>query len=426
MRWIVAALVSLIGGVAAAAEPFARVSIEEQGQIVPGQQIHVLVDVFAPDFFTSPPQFSLFDLPDALVTIPNERSQNMVRTIDGVEYAGIRQTYSVVPVKPGTFTLPPITIDLGYSVDGKPTKGVAVTPGLSFDVSAGPAGVGGIAFAAKGLTLEQSFDRDPSSLKKGDALVRTIVVFAEDTQAMLIPALAIGAADGLKQYVKPPEITDDVQIDRVHGSRRTEAVVYTTDMPGSFSIPAIEYSWFDVDAGSPQKALLPAIKVTVSPATEATDRIAPELRQKAGDTNRRSLLPAFVLIGLALLVAAIWVFRKTIGRLLTRPLEWFRMRGTSRHSRLRRLRTIIRVGKDAAIYSALQEWSRSLGHRSLTEWLEAERSPRLQAQVEILQRRLFRSRDMQLDRGAFADLVGKDPTKAAPVSKPKLPDLNPA
>jgi len=420
MRWIVAALFTLISGAAAAAEPFARVSIEEQGQAVPGQQIHVLVDVFAPDFFTSPPQFPLFDLPDALVTIPNERSQNMIRTIDGVEYAGIRRTYSVVPVKPGTFTLPPITIDLGYSVDGKPTKGVAVTPGLSFDVSAGAEGVGGIAFAAKGLTLDQSFDREPSSLKKGDALVRTIVVFAEDTQAMLIPALAIGAADSLKQYVKPPKIADDVQVDRVHGSSRTETIVYTADTPGSFSIPAVEYPWFDVDAGSLQKASLPAIKVTVSAVTEATDQ------QEAEVTNRCSLLPAFVLIGFALLVAAIWVFRKTIGHLLTKPLEWFRMRRTSRRARLRRLRTIIRVGKDAAIYSALQEWSRSLGHRSLTEWLETERSPRLQAQVEILQRRLFRSRDMQLDRGAFADLVGKGPKKAASVSKSKLPDLNPA
>jgi hypothetical protein len=426
MRAIALVVLFLFPTATMAAEPFARMSLEEEGNAVPGQQIHVLVDVFAPDFFTSPPQFPLFDIPYALVTISDGRAQNMEQAIDGVQYAGIRKTYSVVAEKPGTFTLPSIRIELGYSVDGKSTKGVAVAPGLSFDVAAGASAMNGVVFAAKNLTLDQTFERDPASLKKGDALVRTITITAEDTQAMMLPALDPGSAAGLTQYSKPPKLLDNIQIDRLHeGSSRSETIVYTTDAEGSFQIPALTYPWFDVDAGSPRTASLPAAKVTVAAALQAMEGIVPELRPEVGTVRHRNLVPTLLAVGLALLGAAIWTFGKSARRVTHQAIEWCRFRPPSRRARLRRLRNTIRVGQDPAIYAALQDWSRSSGHRSLTEWVESQRSQPLQTQVDILQRRLFRSQDMQLDRVALANLVGKSmPVMPTPPAS-KLPELNP-
>jgi hypothetical protein len=423
MRAIALAFLFVFPTATMAAEPFARMSIEEEGNTVPGQQIHVLVDVFAPDFFTSPPQFPLFDIPDALVTLSDERAQNMERTIDDVQYAGIRKTYAVVAEKPGTFTLPPIRIDLGYSLNGKAIKGVAVAPGLRFEVAGSAGAANGVVFAAKNLTLDQTFDRDPSLLRKGDALVRTIVVTAEDTQAMMLPALNLRAAAGLTQYYKPPKLLDNIQIDRFHeGSRRTQTIVYTADAEGSFQIPALTYLWFDVDAGSSQTASLPATEVTVAAAVQAADRIAPELPP---EFSHQDVLPTLVAAVLVLLSAVIWTFRNTADQVAHRAIEWYRFRPPSRRTRLRRLRNAIRVGQDHAIYTALQDWSRSSGHRSLTKWVESQRSPPLQTQVDILQRRLFRSQDMQLDRVALADLVRKSMPKMAKTAASKLPELNP-
>jgi hypothetical protein len=217
-----------LGSVGFAAEPFARATIEETGRIVPGQQVQISVDVFVPDFFTSPPQFPLFDLPNAIVTLPDDRAQNMVETIDGVQYAGIRRTYAVIPETSGTFTLPPAVITLGYSQEGKPVAGQATLPAKSFIVEATPGGgTASLAFAASDLTIKQSFDRDPTTLTIGDALVRTITVFAENTQAMMMPAVPIAASTGLKQYLKPPKIADGVQAeDRTTGSTRTETITY--------------------------------------------------------------------------------------------------------------------------------------------------------------------------------------------------------
>ncbi|MGO8655503.1 hypothetical protein ACC771_07305, partial [Rhizobium ruizarguesonis] len=108
-------------------------------------------------------------------------------------------------------------------------------------------------FAARNLTVSQSFDGSPADLKAGDAVVRTIVIFAEDTQAMLIPPVDLGRAAGVAQYVKPPSLTDRVEQRGIGrsvetGSTRTETVVYTASAAGSFQAPAVSYQWFDLDA----------------------------------------------------------------------------------------------------------------------------------------------------------------------------------
>ena len=128
MRAVILALVlALLPLRALAAAPFAKASIDGEGPFVPGQQIRVVVDVFAPNFFTDAPQFPLFDLPDALVTQTQDRSQTIVQTIDGVEYSGIRKTYAVVLEQPGNFTIPALKIPLTYSDNGTPTKAEAAS-----------------------------------------------------------------------------------------------------------------------------------------------------------------------------------------------------------------------------------------------------------------------------------------------------------
>ncbi|URK87715.1 BatD family protein [Rhizobium sp. RCAM05350] len=160
------------------ADPFALATIDNQGTIVPGQQVHLTVDVFAPNFFTSPPQFPLFDLPNTIVSLSDERAQNLTQTVDDVQYSGIRRAYTIVPEMAGTFTLPEVIISFDYSDDGKTVKGTARVPATTFTVGNVPGGNGGtLPFAARGVVLTQSFDRDPAKLKAGEALVHDYCVW---------------------------------------------------------------------------------------------------------------------------------------------------------------------------------------------------------------------------------------------------------
>ncbi|ACS59348.1 conserved hypothetical protein (plasmid) [Rhizobium leguminosarum bv. trifolii WSM1325] len=419
---------ALACGQAIAAEPFGRAAIEGAEGIVPGQQVHVVVDIFAPDFFTSPPQYPLFEVPAALVTLSDDRAQNLVQTIADVQYSGIRRSYVIVPEKPGSVALPEIAVDLGYSANGSAIKAQVRVALPSFDVAAAP-NQAASPFAARNLTVSQSFDRSPADLKAGDAVVRTIVIFAEDMQAMLIPPVDLGRAAGVAQYVKPPSLTDGVEQRGIGrsvetGSTRTETVVYTTSAAGGFQAPPVSYQWFDLDAHAAATATLPAVDIVVAKAP-STERIDPKFNPPGEDEGKNAwpvvlLSCAAVLAGFAAIVA--WQRGSAIR-------AWAERRRMSRRNspqrRLRRFRTIIRVGPDPAIYRALQDWSLSLGFRSVSDWAEAQGNPRLAAQVTILERRLFRSRDMQLDRGKFADAITLAATNKGRARKSALPDLNP-
>ena len=424
MKYAVFIILLIFSAVAQAAAPFARISTEDSGEIIPGQQMHVLVDVFVPDFFTSPPQFPLFELTDALVTIPAQKAQNLVQTIDGVQYSGIRQTYAIVPEQSGDYTVPALSINLSYSVNGTSTKALVVTSVLNFTVADITANNSRVAFAARNLTLTQTLDQDPSALKTGDALSRTIVILAEDTQAMLIPPLDIGLVSGLRQYVKPAILHDNIQIGRRSGSSRTETIIYTADSEGEFEIPVVAFPWFDIDAKTQQTSSLAAVKVVVT-AAPATESIIPELPPEAGQKRNSHRPIAIATVALALLAVAVWALRAPLKRLLSAITTWFPKPGSSRRVRLQKLRATVQTGKDSDIFAALEGWSQSLGFRSISEWVGSRKSADLCAQVDILQRRLFRSEDMPLDRNLLAELVGIQAARPLLHAPSKLPELNP-
>ncbi|MDL2402678.1 BatD family protein [Rhizobium mayense] len=428
MRLLVVLFWLAASRMAIAAEPFAQVTVDGDGQIVPGQQVHVTVDVFVPDFFTSPPQFPLFNVANALVTLPDERAQNLIQTVDGVQYSGISRHYVVVPETAGTFTLPEIAIELGYSQDGRPTKATARAPSTSFQVVATADGAATApVFAARALTLTQSFDRDPSTLKAGDALVRTITVFANDTQAMMIPPVGVGTAPGLRQYEKPPKVEDGVATDRGAGSRRIQVVVYTAQTPGSFDIPSLSYPWFDAGDHARKLATLSAVKVVVAAAAATQQAITPELED---DQNGLLRILARLIVAGAAIIVLLAIFFRPARRMAFRVANWIsesdeRRRHSPRYQ-LGQLRRTIRTADPAAIYAGLQAWSAKLGHRTLADWLSSENSPELSRQVAILAEGLFRGKTaVEVDRKRLASLVGIRGSSTTSATKPVLPDLNP-
>lgn len=429
MRLLVVLLSLLACGPVFAAEPFGRASIPEGERIVPGQQVYVTVDVFVPEFFTSPPQFPLFDTPDALVTLPDGNTQNMVQSIEGVQYSGIRKSYVVVPEKAGSFALPEIAIDLGYSSNGTPVKATVKVALPHFEVPDNAA-ANGLPLAARNLDINQSLDRNPSTLTAGDALVRTIVVFAEDTQAMLIPPVEFAETVGIKHYVKPPVLADGVERRGVgrsveRGSTRTQTVVYTTTDAGHFSLPEISYPWFDVDGGTVALARLPAIELVIDTKASANEDIAPVIEEDSVPSERitwREWALLIVTLALAITVCVFIRLRsKTIRAWWTRILE---RRRNSPGRKLKHLRATVADGGEFAIYRALQDWSADLGYPTVSAWAQAQGNATLTEQVGILGRRLFRSQDAALDRKALSLAIAVAKRRSI-VTRSKLPDLNP-
>ncbi|MBO9170733.1 BatD family protein [Rhizobium sp. L80/93] len=428
MKWMVLALLLLTAGRSLAAEPFARVEIEDKGKIVAGQQVRLDVTIFAPDFFTSPPQFPLFDLPNAVVTLPDERAQNIVETVDGIQYSGIRRIYAVVPEVAGSFSLPDVVIALGYSVEGKSVKGEARLPPFGFTVMAGEVTSGNtLTFAARNLALTQSFDRDPAALKVGDALVRTIMVFAEDTQAMMIPSIDVGNSTGMKQYAATSRVDDNVSVGRKPGSRRIQTITYTMEAVGSFTIPGVSYAWYDVDQHRQSTATLPSTKVIAATASLPAEGIAPALQVDADGRfvwRDRTLATVVVILLTLALGWATWHLRNWLSMRSTR---WRLAYRNSDRQALRSLQETIRNGEPGDIEAGLRQWSRQKGFRSLADWTAA--NSQLQNQVENLQRLIYSdgADGVVIDREALVKSVSASvrPTVSPRSGRSYLPALNP-
>jgi len=413
----------LASGSALAAEPFARAAIEGGDEIVPGQQVRLTVDVLVPEFFTSPPQFPLFAVPNAMVTLPEERSFNLTQTIDGVQYSGIRRSYAIVPEASGPYTLPDVPIELGYAVDGKPTKATVTMPGISFTVG-GNALPNEPVFATHGLTIEQSFDRDPAKLKAGDALSRTITITALDTQAMMIPPVETGSASGLQQYVKPPKIEDGIEIDRETAGRHTETIIYTAATAGTFDIPGVSYPWFDVDSKTQKTATLPDVKVTVG-AAAAKEAIVPQLSQEENPSSRPRSIWLMAAIALAL-AAAVLIVRRLAPRFASWRSKRQDIKDNSRSHHLHQTMQTIKNGSETEVYAALQAWASELGYRTIADWLARESSADLKQQIDLLERKLFAAQvGTDIDRAAITKALVRHGTVIDEKKRSALPPLNP-
>lgn len=419
-------------GALQAAEPLARVEILTKPPIVPGQQVQIQVDVLAPNFFLSPPKFPLFDLPNAIVTLPDERTVNLVEKIEGESYAGIRRTYIVTPQVGGDFTLPPAKITFTYAaVPGQPGSDGSVTlPPQKFTVSGAPAG--GPATAQR-ITVTQDLDRDPESLNEGDTLVRTVTVEAQGLQAMMIPVPHFTVPEGVRLYPHDPVLSDKTdQTQGLIGGKRVDRVTYAFEKAGSYRLPAIEIAWYDPAAQKNDVAQAPEIAVSVAAAAGFTPAIKPPEIQEEAAPKRPDylwLLP-WVIAGLAVLALLAWL----VPRLWTGLSHW-RVARRQRYEQseayaFRQFSAACRGGESTAVYAALQSWAARAKVMPLRDWLR-DGDTALKP-YEQLEARLFAagSESKSYDAGqllsGMAEARRKWLERQAQVSVPAaLPALNP-
>ena len=411
---VVAVLGSLPGPAAAVGQPVVRVAIDPPGPVLVGQTVTVSVTILVPNFFTSGLTFPTIDIPGAVVAMPEERPQNLNETIDGETYAGLQRSFRITPQRAGEFTLPPVKITFRYATEpGKPTDASVALPPQKFTAKL-PPGAPAASGAAPGapaaatsvtavtpvakVTLTQTLDRGPKSLQRlrpGDALARTVVAFAERTQAMMIPPPTFDAPAGVRVYRQDPVLKDETS-DRGEfmGGRRTDRATYLFEQPGEYALPAIEIAWFNPATGKSETARAPAIKVSVAATPGTTAAIPPEPppAEAAPPTpprfDWRRWAPWIGGVGGALLLLGSLAWRY-VPRYRTWRAARHRARRESEPAYFARAEQACRTGDAAAAYRALGDWARRAGVGSLTAWCDRTGAADLRSQVGRLEQTLF-------------------------------------
>ncbi|OCP15312.1 MULTISPECIES: BatD family protein [unclassified Ensifer] len=423
---------------ALAAEPFARATLATKGTIYAGQQVEVDVDVFVPNYFLAAPQFPLFDLPGAVVAMPDDRGMNLSETVDGAAFSGIRKTYVITPQAAGDYVLPPVDIPFGYAaVPGETTQGRVKLPALRLTVTAVPGGADGQAgVTAAKVTITQAFDRDPASLRAGDALVRTVTVHAEGLAAMMIPEPTFEAAAGVQVYVHDPVLSED-RSDRgeFRGGVRKDTATYVFAKAGNYAIPAITVQWFDPTVGKTKTAEAPGAKVSVAAAPANATALAPPSPppEKAPFDWQWWGAALLAVTALALLIH---VAADLTGRIQAWLDEARMRRAQSEPTAFHRVDEGCRSGDAQRFEAAIDAWSRKTGNIPLARWLDRFADVETRAAFAEHQRLLYRSAQNTAQKANLLPLrTGlrrarrlwlEQTSDDEPAPANELPDLNPA
>ncbi|WP_174995104.1 BatD family protein [Pandoraea anhela] len=430
-RWLVSVTVGVVvllclvaTGAAMAAEPMARVVLGTSSPIRPGQQVTVDVTVLVPNFFMAAPDFPLFQVPGAVVTMPDARALNATETLDGATFAAITRTYAFAADQDGDYVLPPVAIDVTYAGDDGAAQHAKVTlPTTRIRVGAGgtpaltsparKAGEGGqrATLPVAKLTVTQSLTpaagQDGVQLRAGDTLVRTVTTFAPDTQAMRIQPPKAQAPRGVRVFAADPKLSDGVSpnvADPVAGGLRVDTFSYVFERRGTYTLPAITLDWIDPASGQRERSEAPALRVVVAPGAP-TGGMAPGGTAwfSRGDDGRvGAVLEGIAMLAMLSVVAyALWRARGLWPAVRQRYVAW-RTRPAVQARALHAMvvRACLASDPDTA-YRAADRWSRYVVGMGLPAWARATGDVALGDSVVSLERRLFGETAKRFGEGAW-------------------------
>ncbi len=251
-----------------APQTMVRAHLEPGGPVVAGSEVKLVVDLLTTTWFTEAPNWPLFTVADAIVSLPDEQAVNLSEDINGVRWFGVSRAYRIAPQAGKIYEIAPFAITVHPGGMNAPVQ--VMTPALKL-VSTLPPGAEGMTtfFATSRLTATQKIEPMNSRLRVGDTVTRTITQHAAGTESMLIPPLNLGEIEGLKRYTKPPSTRNIVQ-DRVGlvAGERTDTVTYIADHSGRFKLPPVTIEWWNTTARKKETIVLPGVTFSAAAAHE--------------------------------------------------------------------------------------------------------------------------------------------------------------
>jgi len=256
-----ACLLALPGAALADAEPIIRSSLADASAVWVGQQVGVTVELLAPGYFASSAAFDIPDPNGVLLMPPHGSPVIGNETIDGTLYTVQRHELRAWPMRPGQQLIPALSVRFQYKpnpLDTQTVPAALTTQALPLTVNVPPGAAGlGTVISARNLTVRESWQPEPGAgdVKAGSAFTRTVTFSAPDVPGMLFPPFPTEDIDGLGIYSKP-QVADSEQRGEFTGSR-SDSVTYVCEQPGTYTLPAVRFTWFDLDANELRAEELP-------------------------------------------------------------------------------------------------------------------------------------------------------------------------
>ncbi len=355
-------------------EPFVEV-IASPESVAVGEPIRLRVTIYVPTWFTTPPDWPSFEIPNAVTRIPPDSARPSSRRIGGDTWSGTTRVYDIYPLLGARFRVDSQSIRLAFADPGSdPVNTTAETGELEF-VAYVPEGAETLDPYVAGTRFELSrdIDGDPTALEADDALVVTYTARLDGLPAMFLPEI-VNRTDtpGVSVYPEQARVEDG------DTATRTEKLTFIFQAGGEFEIPGVSIDWWNRETAQIETATVPPLPVTVigTPLTTETEEPSPF-------ANGWQLAAAL----LALLLAVRWYVAGADAREQRRE-DRERARLASEEYAWEQVQKALGYREARELHDALLHWLDRLGLDSRS-FAARYGTPQLAAAIEDLKRQLY-------------------------------------
>lgn len=122
---------------------------------------------------------------------------------------------------------------------------------------------------AESVRLYAEWEPKNPVFRVGEAINRTIYLKAAGVVDSQLPGITFKPVAGVKQYPEKAVTQNSIEGGSVVSVKKVSNV-YIPGQPGGMTIPEVEVEWFNVRTGQAEKAVLPAVNITVLPGRTPT------------------------------------------------------------------------------------------------------------------------------------------------------------
>jgi len=247
-----------------------RFAPAREGAVWVGEKLELNLELWTTGYSFGDQLFALPEVPGGYLLQADSTTIKLSETRDGLAWQGLRYALFFYPQRAGQLVVP--SFDVGFSASAGygsvPTQFDDRTPALSIDARLPPgADGGGLLVTTDSFGMEASWSPriEPGKaleLKVGDSLTLTVEREAGDVPGMVFAPLPVYSAPGLGVYPETPRVNDRVDRGSLTG-RRTDSITWIFEKEGEYSIPALEFQWWDPGTEQLSNRSVPAVDVSV-------------------------------------------------------------------------------------------------------------------------------------------------------------------
>ncbi len=240
-----------------------------------GQEALLTLNILSRGNFASNPDLSAPAADGVIFKLLNNE-QSAEQIINGYRYQTIALTYLVTPTRTGELTIPGQVLTGSFLQEdpyssysrlsmGRPQPFRITSPDITITVKAPPASWPANTpwLPADSLAMVEHWSSDPTELKTGDSITRTVTVSATGINSAQIPPLPPLRLTGLNSYPDQPKTTNN-QNGSINIATRSESVALVPTQSGEITLPAIKITWFNTKTNTIEIAELAAQTLVVA------------------------------------------------------------------------------------------------------------------------------------------------------------------